>query len=135
MTRRWYLPLLPALAALALLAPVGTAAAAHASLSATCRSGCVDLSVSVSDGVSSLVPGGPVGYVVSVRNAGPSTVTSVVLTPTSPTALRSLVFVPLNGSYNAGSGVWSGLSLTNGRTVSMLVTGNVDPAAAGTVAE
>ena len=135
MTRRRYLLLPLVLATLVLVAPVGTAAAAGASVSVACRSSCVDLSVSVSDGVGALVPGGPVAYLVSVRNAGPSTVTSLVLTAGSPAGLRGVVFVPLAGSYSAGSGVWSGLSLAAGRNVSMLVAGTVDPAATGTFVE
>ena len=75
MTRRWYLRflLLVVLAGFAVVVAAGSASAA------SCRSNCVDLSVSVSDGVSSLVPGGPVAYVVSVRNGGPSTRSSSTL--------------------------------------------------------
>ena len=131
MTRRWYLRflLLVVLAGFAVVVAAGSASAA------SCRSNCVDLSVSVSDGVSSLVPGGPVAYVVSVRNGGPSTVSSVVLAVASPAALRNPVFVPTSGTYNPGSGLWSGLNLAAGHSVSMLVAGIVDPAATGTLTE
>ena len=132
MIRRWCLLLPFVLVAFVFVVPVG---AAGASVSAVCRSSCVDLSVSVSDGVGALVPGGPVAYVVSVRNAGPSTVSSVVLTAVSPVALRGVAFVPFAGRYSAGSGVWSGLSLAAGRSVSMLIGGLVDPAATGTFVE
>ncbi len=110
------------------------AGSAAAGTTTVCRGSCVDLSVSISDAVSSLVPGGPVVYVVTVRNSGPSSVSSVTLTDLAPPALRNVVDVPTSGSYNASTHLWSGLSLGSGRSATMLVAGTIDPVASGALA-
>ncbi len=117
------------------LLPVAPAAAGllSESTASVCRVGCVDLSVGVSDGVGSLVPGRAVVYLVTVRNAGPSAVGSVVLTDSVPAGLEDVVFLPLSGFYRPGSHLWAGLSLGAGRSATMMVVGEVDPAATGTL--
>ena len=122
-------------ALLAALLGTGSASAAGLRADTVCRGSCVDLSVTVTDGVSSLAPGGATAYLVTVRNAGPSTVTSVTLTDVAPAALQNQLFVPVSGSYNRSSHVWSGLSLSSGRSVTMLIAGTIDPVAVGTLVD
>src|SRR5581483_4835722 len=43
------------------------------------------------------------------------------------------VFTPSVGSYDAATRVWSGLSLATGQSVTMAVTGTIDPAATGSL--
>jgi uncharacterized repeat protein (TIGR01451 family) len=121
------------LVSISTLVLVSSAAAASSQAQATCRGTCVDLSVSETDAVSSVVPGRATGYVVTVRNTGPSTVTSLSLTDLIPPALKGVAYLPLGGSYNPTTHHWSGLSLTAGRSVTLLVGGTVDPAATGTL--
>jgi uncharacterized repeat protein (TIGR01451 family) len=111
-----------ALSAVLLLGPAGPASA---------KATGADLSVSLTDGVASVVPGTGVAYVVSVRDNGPATVSSLSLSLTLPTALRDVTFVLGAGKYQAGSHVWSGLNLSSGQTVLMAVVAGIDPAAAG----
>src|SRR5262249_20220464 len=65
---------------------------------------------------------------------GPSTVSSVNLTDTVPATLLNPVFgTPSAGSYNPATGVWSGLSLAKGQSVTITLSGTIDPAATGTL--
>jgi uncharacterized repeat protein (TIGR01451 family) len=93
-----------------------------------------DLSVSKTDGKTSAVPGTPDTYTISVTNNGPSTVSSLTLTDAFPAALLNRVFgTPSAGSYDPLTGVWSGLSLATGQSVSITLTGTIDPNATGTL--
>ena len=93
-----------------------------------------DLSVTKTDGKTSAVPGTPVTYTLVVSNAGPSTVSSVILTDTVPSALLGASFgAPSAGSYDPATGIWSGLSLAQGQSVSITLTGTIDPAATGSL--
>jgi uncharacterized repeat protein (TIGR01451 family) len=91
-----------------------------------------DLAVTKTDGQSSAVPGTAVTYTITVNSNGPSTVSSLILTDSLPAALLNPVFgTPSAGSYNAATGVWSGLSLAAGQKVTMTLSGTIDPAATG----
>ncbi len=89
----------------------------------------VDLAVTKTDGQTSAVPGTSDTYTITVTNNGPSTVSSVILTDTLPAALGSVTFTPSTGSYNSGTGVWSGLTLASGQSISMTVSGTIDAGA------
>jgi uncharacterized repeat protein (TIGR01451 family) len=87
-----------------------------------------DLSVAVSDGKTSVVPGTSNPYTITVTNNGPSTVSSLTLTDTIPATLLNAIFgTPSVGTYDATTGVWSGLSLATGGSVSITLTGTIDP--------
>ena len=91
-----------------------------------------DLAVTKDDGKASAVPGTPDTYTITVTNKGPSTVSSVSLTDAVPAALLNPVFgTPSAGSYDPATGVWSGLSLASGQSVTITLTGTIDPAATG----
>ena len=93
-----------------------------------------DLVVTKTDGQTSAVPGTPVTYTIVVSNQGPSTVSSLTLTDTVPADLLNPSFgTPSAGSYNPATGVWSGLSLATGQSVSITLTGTIDPAATATL--
>ncbi len=93
-----------------------------------------DLAVTKDDGKTSVVPGTSDTYTITVSNNGPSTVSSVILTDDVPAALLNPVFgTPSAGSYNAATGVWSGLSLATGQSVTITLTGTIDPTATGTL--
>jgi uncharacterized repeat protein (TIGR01451 family) len=91
-----------------------------------------DLSVTKDDGQTNVVPGTAVTYTITVRNSGPSTVNAVTLTDRLPAALLNPMFgTPSAGSYDSSTGLWSGLSLGSGQSVTITLTGTVDPAATG----
>jgi uncharacterized repeat protein (TIGR01451 family) len=92
-----------------------------------------DLSVTNTDDQTSITPGSPITYLITVSNAGPSTLTRVNLTDTRPAALLSPVFTPASGSYNSGTGSWTGITLPPGGSVSMTLSGMVSASATGTL--
>ena len=92
-----------------------------------------DLSVTKSDGKTSVVPGTNDTYTITVTNNGPSTVSSLTLTDTTPSALLNPVFTPSTGSYNSANGQWSELSLASGQSVTMTLFGTIDPNATGSI--
>ncbi len=90
-----------------------------------------DLSIAVSDGTSSAVPGDVDTYTLTVTNNGPDSLSSVDLVDTLPAALSGVTFTPSQGSYDQSTGLWSGLSLASGQSVSMTLSGTIDPGAIG----
>jgi uncharacterized repeat protein (TIGR01451 family) len=93
-----------------------------------------DLSITTTDNRASVVPGTPDTYTIVVSNNGPSTVSSITLTDAIPGALLNPIFgIPSAGSYDPSTGVWSGLSLASGQSVSITLTGTIAPAATGSL--
>jgi uncharacterized repeat protein (TIGR01451 family) len=92
-----------------------------------------DLSVAVTDGMTTVVPGASDTYTNTVTNNGPDTVGSVTLTDAIPAALLNPIFAPSVGAYNVATGVWSALSLASGQSVSLTLTGMIDPNATGSL--
>src|SRR5262249_2726773 len=93
-----------------------------------------DLSVAVTDGKTTVVPGTSDTYSIVVANNGPSTVSSVTRTDTTPAALLNPTFgTPSAGSYTPLTGAWSGLSLASGQSVSITLSGVINPSATGTI--
>jgi uncharacterized repeat protein (TIGR01451 family) len=85
-----------------------------------------DLAVTITDAATTLVPGAVDTYTITVSNNGPNTVSSFTLIDTIPGALLNATFgTPSAGSYNAGSGLWSGLNLANGQSVSITRSGTI----------
>jgi uncharacterized repeat protein (TIGR01451 family) len=92
-----------------------------------------DLSVAMTDGKTTIVPGTSNTYTITVTNNGPSTLSSVTLTDAIPAALSNTSFGPSVGAYDVGTGVWSGLNLASGDSVSMALTGTINPSATGSL--
>jgi uncharacterized repeat protein (TIGR01451 family) len=81
--------------------------------------------------VDTVVLGATDTYTITVTNNGPTTVSSVTLTDTSTPALLTPVFTPSVGLYDEVSGLWSGLSLASGQSVSITLSGTIEPIAIG----
>src|SRR5262249_39474615 len=93
-----------------------------------------DLAVTKDDGKTSAVPGTPITYTLTVSNNGPSTVSSLSLIDNVPTALLNPVFgTPSAGSYDPATGLWSGLSLATGQSITITLSGTIDTSATGTL--
>jgi uncharacterized repeat protein (TIGR01451 family) len=93
----------------------------------------VDLLVTKTDGVTSVVPGTVDTYTITVTNNGPSTISSVTLTDAIPAALSNPAFTPSVGTYAVATGEWSVGSLASGQSVTMTLTGTINPSATGTL--
>ncbi len=94
----------------------------------------IDLAVTKTDGVSSVVPGTAVTYSIVVTNNGPTTIQSFSLHDTLPAALQGVVFTPSSGSYNSTTFVWNGFGdFTEGESLTLTVTGTVSATATGSM--
>ena len=72
-------------------------------------------------------------YTLQVTNNGPSTVTSITLTDSFLAQLTNAHFtLPSGSSYNATTGVLSGISLASGQSLSFGISGTYTPAATAT---
>jgi len=98
-----------------------------------------DLSITKTDGKTSVVPGTQNTYTIVVSNGGPSTVTGATVSDGLPATLTGVTWT---ASYSAGSsGASSGsgamtdvlVTLLSGGTATFTVTGTVDAAATGTL--
>ena len=82
--------------------------------------------VTITNAATTLVPGSLDTYTITVANNGANTVSSFNLIDTIPDALLNATFgSPSAGSYDPGSGLWSNLSLANGQSVSISLSGVV----------
>ncbi|MGH7535994.1 MAG: DUF11 domain-containing protein, partial [Gemmatimonadales bacterium] len=82
-----------------------------------------DLGVSKTDGQTSEVPGTGVTYTITVTNNGPDTVTSLTVTDPVPADILAPTFTPSLGSYNSGTGRWTGLTLATGQSAVLTLSG------------
>ena len=86
-----------------------------------------DLSVTKEVSPDPVISGEPVTYVITVSNAGPSQVTEVLLTEDMPASLTNVVYSPSAGTYDASTGVWSGLVLDVGESIVLTITADTPP--------
>ncbi len=90
-----------------------------------------DLAVTKTDGKESVIPGETITYTITVTNNGPSHVEAVTLVDTLPALFQSPLFNPSEGVYNEETGLWSGISLEPGSSVTLSLTGMVDESLTG----
>ena len=90
-----------------------------------------DLAITKTDGVEIAVPGNPISYTITVRNNGPSTVSSITVTDSLPAAILSPSFTPSTGTYDPITGTWTGLNLAAGQSITLTVAGTISPSASG----
>ncbi|HWM21142.1 MAG TPA: DUF11 domain-containing protein, partial [Ilumatobacteraceae bacterium] len=94
----------------------------------------IDLAVTKTDGVTAVVPGTAVSYIITVTNNGPTTIQSFTLRETLPASLLGVTLTPSVGSYDSTTQAWSGLGdFAEGESVTLTVSGIVNPAATGTL--
>ena len=93
-----------------------------------------DLSIFKTDGTTTAVRGTVDTYTITVTNNGPSTVSSFTLSDSIPSAFLNPSFgTPSAGSYDPATGVLSGLTFASGDSVSITLSGTVDPSATGSI--
>ncbi len=90
-----------------------------------------DLAIAKDDGQAAATPGAPISYAITVTNLGPVTVTGLTVIDLLPPELLDPVFIPSEGSYDPGTGAWSGLDLAAGGSVTLTLDATVDAAASG----
>ena len=87
-----------------------------------------DLGVTVDHAEMAVAPGGVAAYVITVKNHGPLTVHSVVLSVSAQPVLHDGVYSTSDGTYDPVTGDWKQLSLPPDGSVTLTVSGTVDPA-------
>jgi uncharacterized repeat protein (TIGR01451 family) len=75
--------------------------------------------------------GSTIVYTIVVTSNGPDAATTVALTDALPIGVTYVSDNPTKGSYDDITGRWDVGSLTNGGTVTLLITATVDPGTAG----
>jgi uncharacterized repeat protein (TIGR01451 family) len=98
-----------------------------------------DLSVTKTNGQASSVPGQQVTYTIIVANAGPDAAVGATVVDTPPAVLAGPTWTcsasPGSACPASGSGpIDEAVALLNGGTATFLLTGTIDPAASGTLA-
>ncbi|RYG62742.1 DUF11 domain-containing protein, partial [bacterium] len=88
-----------------------------------------DLAITITNGVNSVTPGTNTTYTIAIKNNGPTTVDSVNVVDNFPATLGNPVWTPSTGTYNAGTGDWTGLTLASGQTVTLTLVAKVAPLA------
>ena len=90
-----------------------------------------DLAVTISDGVTNVRQGDALTYTITAINLGPSTLTSLTLSNSFSALLTNLTLFAAQGNFNPANGVWNGLNLTAGNSVTLTVQANVPLNASG----
>ncbi|MFN9939520.1 MAG: hypothetical protein ACK56I_08590, partial [bacterium] len=77
------------------------------------------------------VAGELVSYQITVTNQGPSTITSFTGIDTTTPMLESPSYTVSSGTYDPGTGIWTGPALVTGGVVVFTLSGTVPAAATG----
>ena len=94
--------------------------------SADVQSQQIDLSVEKTVDNNTPNVGEEVNFVVTVRNAGPSTATGVQVTESLPTGITLLSSTPSLGSFNTSSGIWTVGTLPSGGSQTLSLRARID---------
>jgi uncharacterized repeat protein (TIGR01451 family) len=90
-----------------------------------------DLVIENTDGKTSIMPGSAITYTITVTNNGPSRVESLTVIDTLPPLLQNPLFVPAQGVYNEVTGLWTGLNLMPGQSITLMLKGTADASVSG----
>ncbi|MBW4527024.1 MAG: DUF11 domain-containing protein [Phormidium tanganyikae FI6-MK23] len=93
-----------------------------------------DLKITKTDNQTTAIAGSTINYLISITNQGTSALTSIKVTDVIPTAIQSPVLTPSTGSYNSTTGDWTGLNLAPNTTITLTISGRIDPIFSGTLA-
>jgi uncharacterized repeat protein (TIGR01451 family) len=90
-----------------------------------------DLGIDKSSAPNPHVAGQAITYTIVVTNAGPSAVSAITVTDNLPADISGAVYDESEGSYNSGTGAWTGLSLAAGGRITLTIVATVDAAQRG----
>ncbi|WP_316803142.1 gliding motility-associated C-terminal domain-containing protein [Pedobacter nototheniae] len=96
----------------------------------------VDLGITKTSSPKPVIAGNNLIYTITLSNNGPSAlVTSdvVKINESFPAGYTASTFTPSTGVYNKINGNWTGLTLAQGQTATLVITGIVAPNATGTL--
>jgi uncharacterized repeat protein (TIGR01451 family) len=87
--------------------------------------GTADLAIAKTNNLTSVVPGDPITYTITVTNNGPGTVESLTVTDPLPVDLVDPFFSTPDGTYDSTTGQWSGFTLAPGNSIVLTVDGTL----------
>ena len=98
----------------------------------------IDLLLTKTGSPKPAVAGGPLTYVITVTNNGPSSLVAgdaIVVTDNLPAGFtpNSGTFTTSAGTYNSANGNWTGLTLTTGQTATLTIAGKLSASATGVI--
>jgi len=98
-----------------------------------------DLSITKTDGVTTVTPGGGVTYTITASNAGPSNVTTATVADTLPASLTGAIWSAVGAGGGTATPAGAGnindtVNLPVGGSVTYTVVATLAPAASGTLA-
>ncbi|BCM90976.1 hypothetical protein IAD21_02839 [Abditibacteriota bacterium] len=102
-------------------------------LGSTQANSTTDLAITNTNGTSSVPAGSNTTYTITVKNNGPTSVTSLRVVDNLPLTLSNPTWTASSGTYNSTTGNWTGLNLASGASVTLNLTARVSPLAIGTV--
>src|SRR5207249_3351168 len=103
--------------------------------------GTADLRITITDGVTTVIPGTSVTYTIVVTNGGPSNVIGASITDTFPATLLGVTYTAVQtggstGFTASGSGnIADTVNMPAASTITYTVTATVSPAATGTLTD
>jgi uncharacterized repeat protein (TIGR01451 family) len=90
--------------------------------------------VTKDNGRTTVNAGGTTTWTITVTNNGPAPVKTLDLNDPAPAGtIGDLAFAPQKGTYDAGTGLWTGANLAAGDSVTIAVTARISPDARGTI--
>jgi uncharacterized repeat protein (TIGR01451 family) len=92
-----------------------------------------DLAITKTDNQTAAIAGSAIGYTITVKNQGGSTLTALKLTDVVPAAIQNSVFTPSIGTYTNTTGAWTGISLAPGAQITLTIAGTINPTFSGTL--
>ncbi|MGG9972479.1 SdrD B-like domain-containing protein, partial [Ferruginibacter sp. SUN002] len=87
-----------------------------------------DLQVSTTSSNAAPVEGESFSYTITVTNNGPNAVSNVTVSDALPVGLRFVSATTSNGAYSSATGNWTGISLANGASATLIITTNFEVA-------
>ncbi|MCX8060972.1 MAG: PKD domain-containing protein, partial [Anaerolineales bacterium] len=93
----------------------------------------IDLALSKSSAPNPLVAGDVLTYTLTVINKGPRTVTRLTFFDPLPNALTAPKYLPSAGQYNSQTGEWRDISLAPNGSLTLRISGQIDPMFSGTL--
>lgn len=88
----------------------------------------VDLGISQAIDKSTVIPGQPLKYTLTITNNGSSSIIPsdhFTVTDALPSGFTATSYAPSAGTYNSSTGDWTGVSLASGQSITLAITGNV----------
>ncbi len=85
-----------------------------------------DLAVTKTDSPGPVKTGQTLTYTINVTNNGPSNITQFTLTDALPDGFNNPIYTESSGTYNPITGEWTGINLSPGQFVTLIITGTVN---------